>query len=276
MGRVRLKSLQIKMRLHEIMIHEVDFSPMGFERDPNLGQIVPQAAQVSVDRVFFLRCLAHVRQIHEVEFDDVIQARPVPGRHVEIIGLGQLDLDRQVRPAVLLEVLPAVGQQAVQVGRVEAPFCHGYLQRRAPVYRQHGAQRSAGFHLPVSQAHPGIDQAHGIVQQWSGGFDFIQHIENSTRGYFRTGLQSNLRRDRPMAPVWQPTAARCRVRDPVDAPEIVLARGALQVREDILQANDFLDGFIKRLVDQAELNFGQDADRAQRCDYRAKAWFGVI
>ena len=68
------------MFIDEFIIHEVNLAPMRFERDAGLHEIIPQAVQVHVDRLFLGRSLGDVGEIHEIEFDDVIQARPVPGR----------------------------------------------------------------------------------------------------------------------------------------------------------------------------------------------------
>jgi hypothetical protein len=55
---------------------------------------------------------------------------------------------------------------------------------------------------------------------------------------------------------------------PVDAPEVVLKRGRVQVRHHLVEVDDLLDHVEVELVDEAEADPGEDAGQPQRADRR--------
>ncbi len=62
--------------LYEVVVHEVDLAPVGLERDARLDKVIPQTVQVCKDFGPPITRFADIGQVHEIEFDDVIQARP--------------------------------------------------------------------------------------------------------------------------------------------------------------------------------------------------------
>src|ERR671918_415882 len=54
----------------ELGVDEVDLPPVRLERDAGGLEMLPEAAEVSVDGLLLARLGAHLGEIHEVELDD--------------------------------------------------------------------------------------------------------------------------------------------------------------------------------------------------------------
>ena len=72
----------------------------ALNRMPDLHQVIPQTMQVCQDISLPITRFADIGQVHEIEFDDVLQAGPVPRRHVVVVGFGELDFDGQIGPTL--------------------------------------------------------------------------------------------------------------------------------------------------------------------------------
>jgi hypothetical protein len=96
----RLELIKSVMVAHELIVHKVYFAPMRLELNIGLRKMFPETLQVCQDFFFLGRCFADISQVHEVEFDDVIQAWPIPRRHEVMVCFGELDFNRQIGPTL--------------------------------------------------------------------------------------------------------------------------------------------------------------------------------